>query len=191
MTDNVVVSDEDRIRWDGRYAERPAVAIDEVGLPAVFARFADVFPTSGRALDVACGRGRVAVGLAQRGIEVRGVDVSPVAIAAARDLADRCGVSARCRFDVADLDMGLPAGSQVDVLVCNKFRDVRLDGSIVSRLAPGGLLAISALRAVGPATGSFRASVAELRRVFDGLAVIAAGETRGAAWLLARRGECR
>ncbi|MGD9619360.1 MAG: class I SAM-dependent methyltransferase [Mycolicibacterium sp.] len=185
------MSEQDRVRWDRRYAESPAVSIDEVALPAVFAGFADVFPTCGRGLDLACGRGGVAVWLAQRGVDVCGFDVSPVAITQARALADRCGVSGRCHFEVVDLDQGLPRVPQVDVLICNKFRDARLDRPIADRLAPGGRLAISALRAVGPATGSFRVSVAELRRAFDGLAVIAAGETDGTAWLLARRGQAR
>jgi len=59
------VSADDRARWDRRYADR-VVSEDEVALPAVFQRFAAEFPTVGRALDLACGRGGAAVWLARR-----------------------------------------------------------------------------------------------------------------------------
>jgi methyltransferase family protein len=55
----------------------------------------------------------------------RGVDVSPVAIELARQLAERSGVAARCRFDVFDLDAGLPDGESVDLVLCYLFRDSR------------------------------------------------------------------
>lgn len=160
---------------------------DEVALPSVFVPFADAFPNSGHAIDLACGRGGAAVWLARRGIEVCGYDVSPVAVAQARALAERSGVVVRCRFEAVDLDDGLPAGPPVDVVMCNRFRDPRLDRSIVERLARGGLLAISALSEVGATPGPFRVKAGELQRTFGDLDVIAAQESDGEAWLLARR----
>ena len=181
------VSEEDRLRWDRRYADRPAVSLDEPSLPGVFLPFADGFPTGGRGLDLACGRGEAAVWLARRGVAVRGFDVSAVAIAQARALAQRCGVTDRCRFDVVDLDDGLPPGPPVDVVICNRFRDPRLDHAIVERLAVGGLLAVSALSEVGASPGPFRVAAGELRTAFSKLVVIAGDEADGQAWLLARR----
>lgn len=181
------MTDEDRDRWDRRYADREAVSDDDIGLPSVFRPFAQMFPVSGRALDLACGRGGVAVWLAQRGLAVRGYDVSPVAVAQARELAVLGGVANRCQFETVDLDNGLPAGPPVDVLICNRFRDRRLDQPIIDRLAGGGLLAICVLSEVGSAPGSFRAHAGELRLAFDGLDAIAAQEADGQAWLLARR----
>lgn len=118
---------------------------------------------------------------------VSGFDVSPVAVAQAGELALAGGVAPRCRFVIADLDTGLPAGPPADVVVCHRFRDARLDGEIVARLAPGGLLAISALSAVGASPGPFRVEPGELVRAFTVLEPIAAGEGDGQAWLLARR----
>ena len=43
----------------------------------------------------------------------------PVAMDVARELASRSGVSDRCRFEVWDLDQGLPPGPPVDVVVCS------------------------------------------------------------------------
>ncbi|MGI9125140.1 MAG: class I SAM-dependent methyltransferase, partial [Mycobacterium sp.] len=126
--------------------------------------------------------GGIAVWLAARGLRVWGVDVSPVAIAQARDLAQRCGVAEMCRFDAVDLDAGLPPGQRFEVIVCHRFRDPRLDAGLADRLSPGGLLAIATLR-----DGPYGASDSELRAAFAGLAVIDSGQTGGLAWLLARR----
>ncbi len=127
-----------------------------------------------------------ALGLALRGLRVLGLAFSPVAIGQARALARRAGVGERCRFDVADLDRGLPVGPPADVIVCCKFRDRRLDRAIVERLAPGGLLAIAVLSEVGAGPGPFRAAPGELTAAFADLEPIAAGEADGQAWLLAR-----
>ncbi|KWX67494.1 bifunctional 2-polyprenyl-6-hydroxyphenol methylase/3-demethylubiquinol 3-O-methyltransferase UbiG [Mycobacterium sp. NAZ190054] len=178
---------DDVARWDRRYAERGPLSTAEVALPARFQPFADVFPAAGHAVELACGRGAAAVWLARRGLTVWACDASEVAITQARDLAERCGQAARCRFEVADLDAGLPPGEQADVVLCNMFRDTRLDGPIVERLAPSGILAISALSEVGSRPGRFRARQGELSAAFEGLDVIAHGEQDGEAWLVARR----
>jgi SAM-dependent methyltransferase len=180
------VSQGDRVRWDERYASRGLPDAVAVGCPAVFAAFEHLFPTTGQALELACGDGLAAVWLARRGMDVWGVDVSGTAISHARDLARRSGVGDRCRFDVFDLDVGLPAGPPVDLVFCHKFRDSRLDRDIIRRLAPGGLLAISGLGEVGAAPGPFRAAPGELPRAFGELDVIAVGEGHGEAWLLAK-----
>jgi hypothetical protein len=117
---------------------------------------------------------------------VSGFDVSPVAIAQATDLALASGVAPRCRFVVADLDAGLPPGPPADVVLCHRFRDSRLDDDIIARLAPGGLLGISALSEVGASPGPFRVEARELNRAFAALDLIAASEGDGQAWLLAR-----
>ena len=177
---------EDRRRWDERYTSQGPALAGAAEPPGVFAPYAKAFSTTGRALDLACGQGLGTVWLAQRGLNVWGLDVSPVAIAQARDLAERNGVGDRCRFDVVDLDEGLPDGPPVDVILCHKFRDRRLDQAIIGRLAPGGLLAIAVLSEVGAAPGPFRAVAGELPDAFADLDLVAAGEGDGYAWLLGR-----
>jgi SAM-dependent methyltransferase len=177
------VAETDRVRWDERYADRaPAPA----GPPAAFSAHQDLFPSEGHALDLACGQGGAAVWLTLRGLDVLGVDVSTIAIERARELAADNGVGRRCRFEAADLDDGLPPGPPADVIICHKFRDRRLDAAIVERLAPGGLLAISALSEVGVRPGPFRVAAGELAGAFAALEQLAAGEGGGEAWLLAR-----
>ncbi|OBG91810.1 SAM-dependent methyltransferase [Mycobacterium sp. E136] len=181
------MSEQDRIRWDERYRTRVSPGVSAAEIPAVFAPYEAEFPTRGRALDLACGPGIASVWLARRGLDVWGVDISSAAIDQARELAARADVGERCRFDVVDLDDGLPAGAPVDVVVCHRFRDSRLDRSIVDRLVPGGLLAISALSVVGAAPGRFRVQPGELTMAFAQLEVIASGEGDGEAWLVARK----
>jgi protein-L-isoaspartate O-methyltransferase len=118
--------------------------------------------------------------------------VSPEAVALGRDLVERAGpaVAARCRIEVADLDHGLPAGPPVDVVLCHLFDAPALDGALVERLAPGGLLAVAVLSEVGAAPGRFRVAPGELLARIGGderLTVLDHTESAGVARLLARR----
>lgn len=180
------MSEQDRARWDTIYTNR-LPGDTEPGPPGVFASHVAAFPVAGTALDIACGQGTTSIWLAQRGFEVLGVDVSPVAVETARARARRFGVATRCRFRVADLDDGLPAGPPADVILCHRFRDRRLYPSLIDRLAPGGLLAICVLSEIGGTPSPFRATPGELHAAFAELEVIAAGESDGQAWLLGCR----
>jgi SAM-dependent methyltransferase len=177
----------DRHRWDERYAAKGPPSLSSIAPPRIFARYADMLAAAGTALDLACGQGLGAVWLAVRGLQVVGLDISAVAVSQARELAGRAAVGTRCQFDVVDFDGGLPPGPPVDVIVCCRFRDRRLDQAIIERLAPGGLLAIAVLSEVGAAPGPFRAAPGELPAAFAELDPVAAGEGEGYAWLLARR----
>ena len=132
------VSADDRLRWDAVYAAR-GVADVEPAVPADFRAAEHRFPTTGRALDLACGRGGAAVWLARRGLAVWGLDVSAVAIDQARARAAQWQVAHRCRFDVVDLDHGLPPGPPVDVVICHRFRAPDLTDAVIDRLAAAGI----------------------------------------------------
>ncbi|CAN5865489.1 class I SAM-dependent methyltransferase [soil metagenome] len=181
------MSEADRRDWDRRYSDGGKAPLDEFGPPPVFAAHEDLLPTTGNALELACGRGRGAVWLGGRGLDYLGVDVSPVAVDLARRLVAHHGFAERCRFEVHDLDQGLPAGPQVDVVVCYLFRDPTVDRAIVERLKPGGVLATAALSEVGAEPGRFRAKPGELREAYSNLEILADGEGDGIAWLIGRR----
>ncbi len=183
------LSEEDRRHWDSRYAEAGMAPIGGFP-PPVFAPFEHLFPTEGHALELACGRGRAAVWLAGRGMNVWAVDVSSVAIDLSGQLAVLSGVANRCRFEVLDLDGELPEGPPVDLILCHLphlFRDQRLNEAMIDRLARGGLLAVAVLSEVGPGPGPFRVRPGELLDAFGKLGVFVQGEADGMAWILARR----
>jgi trans-aconitate methyltransferase len=136
------VSSDDQRLWDDRHRQSiPAPVIEPPPPPPLFAHVADHFPTKGHALDIACGRGEGAVWLASRGLDYRGVDFSPVAIEMARQLVSNYPYADRCRFEVWDLDDGLPPGDQVDLLFCHMFRARDLYEPMIERVVPGGLIA--------------------------------------------------
>ena len=182
------VSEGDRKHWDRRYLETGPVPAAEVPPgPPHFGDLEHLFPAEGLALDVACGRGRGAVWLANRGMQVLGVDVSPVGIKSARELAGHFGVGERCRFEVFDLDNGLPVGDPVELVFCYLFRDSRIDEAIIERLKPGGLLATVVMSEADVGPGEFRVPVGELRSAFGHLEVLDDREGGGIARILARR----
>lgn len=176
----------DRARWDETYRARS----DDLGppeLPSRFAEHAELLAAAGTALEIACGAGRTAVWLAEQGVQVTAYDISPVAVAQARELATERRVQDGCRFEVADFDDGLPDGDAVDVVVCNLFRDERLDQPIIDRLRPGGVLAMAALSEVGAEPGRFRVAPGALPQAFASLEEVASDEGDGVAWLIARK----
>jgi len=182
------VTADDRSRWDERY--RRSQIADGRGRPRCPAAFEGLeahFPDRGDALDLACGQGAGSVWLAQRGMRVTGVDVSPVAIESARDSAATHGVADLCDFEVFDLDETLPRASEYDLIMCHMFRARSLNTAIVEQLKLGGLLAIAVLSEVGGTAGRFREPAGALKRSFARLDAVAHAEGGGRAVLLARK----
>lgn len=86
-------------RWDQRYAIDDYLFGTE---PATFlTTYADRIPVGSRTLMVADGEGRNSVYLAERGLNVTAMDVSPVAVEKAKALSAGQGVS--IDYQVADL----------------------------------------------------------------------------------------
>jgi SAM-dependent methyltransferase len=181
------MTESDRTRWDEQHAAVGAPGPSHVRPPRRFAEHAELLPTAGAALEVACGNGTSSVWLAARGLEVTGLDVSDVAIGRAIALAEQVGVADRCRFLTVDLDEGLPDGPPVDLVLCHMFRDRTLYPAMLDRLAPGGLLAVSVLSELDAGPDRYRARPGELTDAFATLEPIAVGERDGYAWFLGRR----
>jgi histidinol-phosphate/aromatic aminotransferase/cobyric acid decarboxylase-like protein/precorrin-6B methylase 2 len=132
--------------WAYADAEYTAARTEaEVGyLAEVLARHAP----GNRVLDLGCGCGRHAIGLARRGFDVTGVDVSGYALGRAREAASQAGV--RIRLHRADLlgtdEWGL---DQADAVICVQAfgwgRDadqLRLLRRARLLLPPGGVLVL-------------------------------------------------
>ncbi len=183
--------EEDAFRWDKRWRERSTA---EPAPPDALELANYRLPAEGRALDIACGLGGVAVWLASTGLRVDAVDVSSVAVDATNRLAQQHGVANRCSASIADLDGGLPElAERYDVIVCQRFRDQRLYRQLVNRLAAGGTLVITVLSTVGRdnSDSPFLATPGELTEAFAELEVVYAAESDGQAHLIARKPETR
>jgi SAM-dependent methyltransferase len=100
----------------------------------------DLVPRAGRALDVACGRGRHALFLAARGLTVRAVDRDAEKVAAVRAEASARGLALRA--EVLDLEAGeADLGREVhDLIVVVHYLHRPLFPALARALAPGGLL---------------------------------------------------
>jgi SAM-dependent methyltransferase len=105
-------------------------------------------PLQGRAIDVGCGTGRIALRLAQQGFQVDALDVEAKVLDIARRLAGRQELG--IRFVVCDLvrDTGEFANDSYDVAVCSEVLEHVDDWKamlrvIVRVLKPGGTLIIS------------------------------------------------
>lgn len=190
------MSTQDRERWDRRFA---TVGPGLPGPPSVLVGREELVPretersgarpagAAGAALDVACGRGTVAVWLAGRGLATTALDVSPEALRLTAELGAAQDVPVTTVR--ADLDDGLPAGlaGPFDVVVCQRFRDPSLYPVLPGLLAPGGLLVVSVLSTVDDSGGSYRAAPGELRAALGHLEVLVDEEGQGEAHLVARR----
>ena len=130
------MSHEDRSRWDEKYSEK---GISDALEPDqwLVEMTADLQP--GRAWEPACGMGHNAVWLAGQGWSVDAVDISPVALKHAKQLALLHSQSVN--WIAADLDEYTPMESQYDLIIVFRFLDrLRLPGIIKSSINPGGIL---------------------------------------------------
>ncbi len=159
----------DGARWNARYAARDPGVTPAPPDALVDADMVGLVPTSGRALDVACGLGAQTIWMAQRGLDVTALDISDEAVNRLGGSARRSGVDQRVTAMCLDLDAGLPGElTGFDVIVCQRFRDPRLHSQFVERLAPGGLLVVTVLSVTGAeSSGPFHAPSGELRAAFD------------------------
>ena len=73
--------------------------------------------SGGPVVELAVGTGRIAIPIAQAGIEVIGVDSSPAMLAVARSAAEEAGVAERLDLRVGDL-RGPPVPERVALVIC-------------------------------------------------------------------------
>jgi SAM-dependent methyltransferase len=130
--------------WEARYGERERIWTGRVNaqLPALVADL-----PAGRALDLGCGEGGDALWLAERGWQVKAVDISETALRRAADEARARGVLDRIEFEPHDLSDSFPDG-RFDLVSAQYLHSlVRLERPQILRSAadavePGGRLVI-------------------------------------------------
>jgi ubiquinone/menaquinone biosynthesis C-methylase UbiE len=88
--------------------------------------------------DLGCGDGRIVIAAAYRyGARGFGVDIDPVRIGEARYYADKAGVSARTRFEVADIFATDVSAASVVTLYLSVAFNIRLRPQLWRQLRPG------------------------------------------------------
>jgi SAM-dependent methyltransferase len=129
--------------WDEAYASS-APAPWDIGRPQpAFVRLADSGLLCGRVLDAGCGTGEHTLLAAAHGADAAGVDISPRAIAQAREKAAGRGLAVR--FEVADAlnlgQLGMAFDTVIDSGLFHVFDDrgrVQYVTSLASVLQSGG-----------------------------------------------------
>lgn len=164
------MSTADRDRWNARYADG---AYESRRHPSPFLeQNANLLPAKGRALDLACGAGRNAIYLAQRGLAVDAVDISRVALDRGRADAGELPI----RWIECDLDDGFEAEADYDLIVNIRYVNLPLVSTLLESLRPCGVLVIeqhlaTAVDVIGPKNPAYRVEVGELGRVASGMVV--------------------
>lgn len=148
---------------------------------------------TGRALDLAAGRGRHALELARRGYETTACDVSPVGL----ELALARAASEGHELRSLELDLESPPGVEAlvasgpyDVVVVANFLDRALLAELPRLLVPGGRLIYTTFHVDAPGDKPprrFRLERGELGRAFPNLTTLEFGEDASHARLFALR----
>jgi len=127
--------------------------------------------TPGKALDLACGSGRHALWLAERGWKVTGVDLEE----------NTGGIPHFVRADLERHEYAIEPAAW-DLIVCWLYWQPDLLPEIARGVRPGGVVALA-----GKTTGRFATSLENYRRAFRGWHELASGENEARAFFIARR----
>jgi SAM-dependent methyltransferase len=159
----------------------------------------DLIPRAGRALDVACGRGRHALLLAERGLAVVAVDRDEAAIEGLRTEAARRLLPLAARvvdLEATQADLGL-GEEAYDVVVVFHYLHRPLFPALLRALAPGALLiyetfTVDQARLGKPTNPDFLLQHGELRQRLGSLTIVrerdGVFEGRHVAAVVARKG---
>jgi SAM-dependent methyltransferase len=126
---------DDRAKWDRQHAASYGSDQASGFLKEVLLSGSWPIPR-GRALDIAAGKGRNAIFLAERGFDVVAIDVSPVALDEARGRA--AGKSLSISWQQADLEQIELPKTTYDLIVNFNYLQRSLIPQIKAALRPGG-----------------------------------------------------
>jgi len=121
--------------WDERYRQGDPLGRKPVSL---LVENRHLLPSAGKALDVAMGTGRNAFYLASLGLEVIGIDISPVAVERCRREAERQGL--RVVPILADLESYQLPKDEYELIIDFYYLDRALSLPLVEALKVGGIL---------------------------------------------------
>lgn len=197
--DNKVNSEKQR-KWNNIY--RNAAPTAQHLQPAkVLSDFAHLLPTSGRALDLACGTGGNALFLAAQGLECWAWDISNVVLEQLDAEAEK--VHLTIQTEICDIENEFLPNNKYNVIVVSQFLNRSICDQIIKMLESGGLLYYQTFTidakvvGIGPKNPDYLLCPNELLSLFDGLHVLGYREDglisnshnglQGQAYLVARK----
>ena len=127
------MSERERINWEKRWEEGDYRGRSEPS--SLVAAWADRLP-KGRALDLACGNGRNALYLAERGFDVDALDIAGAALRLTQDAARERGLAVNTIQ--VDLDEYLLPAQTYDLITTTFYMNRNLVPSLKEALKPGG-----------------------------------------------------
>ncbi len=198
-TDNQVNTHVQR-KWNTIY--RKATLTAQALQPAkVLADFAHLLPTSGRALDLACGTGGNALFMAAQGLECWAWDISDVVLEQLDAEAEKARLT--IQTEICDIDNEFLPTDKYDVIVVTYFLNRSICDQIIKMLKSDGLLYYQTFTidvtamGIGPKNPDYLLRPNELFKLFDGLHVLGYREDgfinhshsdlQGQAYLVARK----
>jgi 2-polyprenyl-3-methyl-5-hydroxy-6-metoxy-1,4-benzoquinol methylase len=125
----------DQVRWDRQYADAQGAQAPSSFLRDIIDSDCWTMPR-GRALDVACGKGRNALFLAARGFQVAAIDISPVGLEQGRKRAEESSLS--IAWQQADLEHLRLACAEYDLIVNINYLQRSLIPQIKAAVKTGG-----------------------------------------------------
>ena len=126
---------DDQVRWDRQHGEDHGIQAPSRFLQEIIdSHHWTIAP--GKALDVATGKGRNALFLAERGFQVAAIDISTVGLEQARKRARENSLS--IAWQQADLETLELAAAEYDLIVNFNYLQRSLIPQIKSALRPGG-----------------------------------------------------
>ena len=158
-------------KWNERYKS----ATHEPQAARVLSEFLHLLPSSGHALDLACGRGANAVLLARQGLQVDAWDIADIPIADLQKLALEKQLNIHA--EVRDVETQPPEPNIFDVIVVSYFLDRKIIPALIMALKPEGLVYYQTFKQQhvserGPKSTGYRLAEQELLQLFSGLQVL-------------------
>lgn len=164
-------------KWNKIYAtEQQTDSELESKATSVLQEHACLLPSSGLALDLACGLGGNAMFLAKYGLKTYAWDISAIAIERVQAHCQRNNIS--ITTEVRDIEQHPPALNSFDVICVSYYLERKLAQDIITALKPKGLLFYltfinEKISDVGPSNPKYRLQPNELLTLFSSLHVLA------------------
>lgn len=137
MAEHLAIADvEAQHKWNTRYQTMPLTQPPQAA--QVLRDYQHLLPTTGRALDLACGLGGNALLLARHGLETWAWDIADVAITHLQ--AQAIPQNLTIHTAVRDVVLHPPLAQSFDVIVVSRFLDRSIAPALLQALQPGGLL---------------------------------------------------